>query len=132
MALSYCLVKLDVEERELLPTLLLQHLIKDGSVEVIHGVTRLQQEVVPHGLEVFQQPRSPRGKTDKILSFKKRNQWVISKGATAFTRTCTPKSFTKLVKADTLTGVQYLLTFSRRNYVEVLIVAYHTKMNSKE
>lgn len=56
VALSHSLLQLHVEERQLLPALLLQNLVKDGGVEVIHGVTRLQQEIVSHGLEVSQEP----------------------------------------------------------------------------
>lgn len=56
VALSHCLLQLHIEKGQLLPALLLLHLVKDGRVEVIHGVSCLQQEVVPHGLEIFQQP----------------------------------------------------------------------------
>ena len=56
VALSDCLLKLNVEKRQLLPALLLLHLVKDRRVKVIHGVSGFQQEVVPHSLEVFQQP----------------------------------------------------------------------------
>lgn len=56
VALSNCLLQLNVEKGRLLPTLLFLHFIKNGCVEVVHSVSSLQQEVVPHGLEVFQQP----------------------------------------------------------------------------
>lgn len=56
VALSHSLLQLHVEERQLLPALLFQNLVEDGGVEVIHGVSCLQQEVVPHGLEVSQEP----------------------------------------------------------------------------
>lgn len=56
VALSNRLLQLNVEKRQLLPALLLLHLVKDGRVKVIHGVSSFQEEVVPHSLEVFQQP----------------------------------------------------------------------------
>jgi len=56
VALSHCLLQLPVEEGQLLPALLLLRLVKDGRVEVVHGVSGLQQEVVPHRLQVAQQP----------------------------------------------------------------------------
>lgn len=60
VALPDCLLQLNVEERQLLPALLLLHLVKYGRVKVVHGVSSFQQEVVPHGLKVLQEPEETR------------------------------------------------------------------------
>lgn len=60
VALPDCLLQLNVEERQLLPALLLLYLVKYGCVKVIHGVSSFQQEVVSHGLKVLQEPEETR------------------------------------------------------------------------
>lgn len=62
VALPDCFLQLNVEVRQLLPALLLLHLVEYGRVKVVHGVSSFQQEVVPHGLEVLQQPEETHGR----------------------------------------------------------------------
>lgn len=66
MALPDCLLQLNVEKRQLLPALLLLHLVKYGSVKVVHCVSSFQQEVVPHGLKVLQEPEETQRVEDDV------------------------------------------------------------------
>lgn len=68
VALSDRLLQLHVQKRRLLPALLLLHLVKDGRVKIIHGVSSFQQEVVPHRLKVFQQPADTPQSSEASLS----------------------------------------------------------------
>lgn len=66
VALPDCLLQLNVEKRQLLPALILLHLVKYGRIKVVHCISSFQQEVVPHGLKVFQEPEGTQRAIDDV------------------------------------------------------------------